>query len=175
VFLVTLRRSWTLDRTRGLALAIGLGMSIGYYIQFLPLIAQQAPRLLEGPGTQGSSLGVWGAVVTQVERAIEAWGLPAIALAVLGRPRLRGSGREREFAALWLTGGVLLIVAMASPLEVRYLYALTLAVAVAAAGGLLRLWERGTLGRLAALGLLAAQATLASRGVLEALLVRYRP
>jgi hypothetical protein len=57
---------------------------------------------------------------------------------------------------------------------VRYLYALTLPVAVAGASGLALLASRGPAGRLLGTVLVAAQCAIASRGILEAVLQRYR-
>jgi hypothetical protein len=61
-----------------------------------------------------------------------------------------------------------------TPLDVRYLYALTLPVAVAAAWGLAALSARGTAGRLLGALLFGLQCALAARGILEAVLSRYR-
>jgi len=58
---------------------------------------------------------------------------------------------------------------------VRYLHALGLPLAVAAATGTVRLWSRGVLGRMAAVALWLAQALLACRDLVEAVLWRYRP
>ena len=79
-----------------------------------------------------------------------------------------------DLAALWLAGALLALVGVVSPLEVRYLYALAPALAVASAGGALDLLRRGPGGQAAAVALLAAQAVLALRVMAEALLFRYR-
>ena len=64
--------------------------------------------------------------------------------------------------------------AILTPLDVRYLYALTLPVAVAAAGGLAALAARGAAGRLLGAVLFAGQCALAVLGILEGVLHRYR-
>ena len=78
----------------------------------------------------------------------------------------------------WRSGVTVLLVCgrltVATPLEVRYLYALTLPLAVAVADGTLRLWAHGPAARLAALGLLGGQAWIAGLGLVEAVLSRYR-
>ncbi|HET8647588.1 MAG TPA: hypothetical protein VFO85_18970, partial [Vicinamibacteria bacterium] len=76
--------------------------------------------------------------------------------------------------AYWLAGAALALAGMVSPLEVRYLYALTIPLAAAAALGVLRLWDRGREGRAGAAVLLAAQAALAAANALDAVLRRYR-
>ena len=85
-----------------------------------------------------------------------------LALASLGS----GAGGGRPFRALWLAGLGALALALVSPLEVRYLYALTPALAVAAADGVLRLaGTRG--GAVVAVVLLAAQCAAAQPGLVK--------
>lgn len=174
---VARRRSETgLDRGRALALAAGLVLAFAYYASFWRLIAEQLPRLLEGGGQgRGASRGAWDAVRSQLWGAVEQWGVPAMILAVLGRPRAARGPMDRDLAAYWIAGAALFVPAIGTPLDVRYLYAMTLPVAVAAACGLTALATRGTPGRLAGALLFAAQCALAARGIVEAVLHRYRP
>jgi hypothetical protein len=102
------------------------------------------------------------------------WGPPALVLAWLGRPRRPAVGLDRDLTAFWAAGVALLVPAVLSPLDVRYLYALTCPVAVAAGAGLFGLIQAGGASRWAGLGLLAAQVVLAAQGILEAVLHRYR-
>jgi hypothetical protein len=117
---------------------------------------------------------MWDALRLQVLGAVEQWGAPALVLAALGRPRTARSLLERDLAAYWITGAALVLPAVLTPLDVRYLYALTLPLAVAAAWGLGALAVRGTAGRVAGALLFGLQAALAARGILEAVLHRYR-
>jgi hypothetical protein len=168
-------RRAALDRDRALALGAGLALALAYYAAFAPLVIEQIPRLLEGGGQgRGASRGTWDAVRLQVLGAATQWGLPAIALAVLGRPRPARGLLERDLAAWWIAGAALVLPAIFTPLDVRYLYALTLPVAVAAAWGLATLAGRGSGGRAAGAALFAAQSALAVRGIVEAVLHRYR-
>ena len=169
------RRPPGLDRDRGLALAVGLILALAYYSSFWRLIAGQVPRLLEGAGQgRGASRGTWDAVRLQAWGAIGQWGLPAMVLAVLGRPRPARSLLDRDLAAYWIAGAALVVPAIVTPLDVRYLHALTLPLAVAAAWGLAELPGRGMAGRIAGAVLIAAQCALAARGIVEAVLHRYR-
>jgi hypothetical protein len=170
------RRAGPLGRMRWLALAAGIAVAVFYYAQFSRLIVDQLPRLTEGAGEGGSApTGFWKALVDQLRDAAAGWGLPAVVLAWLGRPRRLADAFDGDLAAFWLTGAVLLGAALVSPLEVRYVYALTLPVSIAAAYGLARLWDGGLGGRVAASGLFAVQAALAVREIVEAVFFRYRP
>jgi len=163
------------DRTRAMAVVVGLGLALLYYASFWRLAADQLPRLLEGGGQgRGASRGAWDAVRMQVLGVVQQWGIPAIILGVIGRPRPRRSLLERDLAAYWLAGAALALPAVLTPLDVRYLYALTLPVAVAGAWGLAALAARGSAGRLAGALLFGLQCALAARGILEAVLHRYR-
>jgi len=71
-------------------------------------------------------------------------------------------------------GVVLLFVAAVSPIEVRYIYALGFAIAVAGARGCSRLSELGPFGKAAGWGLLACQAWAALQGIHEIVISRYR-
>jgi hypothetical protein len=163
------------DRTRGLALAVGLGLSALYYASFWRLAWDQVPRLLEGGGqARGASRGAWDAARLQLFGAVEQWGLPVIVLAVLGRPRPGRSVLDRDLAAYWIAGAALALPAVATPLDVRYLYALTLPAAVAGASGLGWLAARGSAGRMLGAALVAVQCAIAARAIVEAVLQRYR-
>lgn len=174
--LVLVRRGevWR-DRARSLALTVGLALVALYYLQFSSLILDELPRLLEGGGRGGpAAQGTWGLLWHQVLSALGRWGVPAILLAAVGSSEPAQGGPERDLRAL-LPGVALLVVpAVISPLEVRYQYALTAPLAVVAASGLVRLWQRGTVGRLLAGGLLTAQAVIGARSVVEDVLIRYR-
>ena len=170
------RRTGPLGRTRWLALVAGIAVAILYYAQFSRLILDQLPRLQEGAGEGGGApLGLWEALKTQLAGIASGWGLPALGLAWLGRPRRLTDLLDRDLAGYWLMGLVLFGVALLSPLEARYVYALTIPVSVAAAHGLVLLWDAGLGGRVAASGLLAFQAALAAREIVEAVFLRYRP
>lgn len=161
-------------RTRALGLALGAALAAAYYAQFLPLIAAQVPRLLEGGGQgRGASRGFWSALHVQVLAPLVEWGVPVLVLAWLGRPR-REAALDRDLVAYWLAGAAMAMIGVVSPLEVRYLYALTIPLAAAAGAGCLVLWSRGTAGRIAAGALLLAQGALAAANALDALLRRYR-
>jgi hypothetical protein len=164
------RRELRADETRLLAVGAGLLAAGAYYATFVPLVLGQLGRLGEGGGAAGE--GFAAALLRQLLAAGATWGLPAVALAACGRPDPGAAGRDLR--AVWCAGGVLCLVAVLSPLDVRYLYALTFAVAAAAATGVLRLWRQGGVRRvLAVLGglALAAQGAL---GVAQALWQRYR-
>lgn len=168
-------RGYRLDRVRAAALAVGLLLALAYYASFWRLIADQLPRLLEGGGQgRGASRGMWDALRLQLLGAVEQWGAPALVLGALGRPRPARSLLDRDLAAYWIAGAALVLPAVLTPLDVRYLYALTVPLAVAAARGLGALAVRGTAGRIAGALLLGLQAALAVRGILEAVLHRYR-
>jgi hypothetical protein len=163
---------WWRERPRSrplLAAAAGLAVAALYYGHFVPLLAAQLPRLGEGaPG--GGGRGVTGPLLALVRQ----WGLPMVALAVAGLPRRDGGPLDRDLRAYWLAGGALAIVGLLSPLEVRYLHALSLPLAVAAAEGSVRLWSGGTVGRVAVVALWLGQAALAAWNIVEAVLWRYR-
>jgi len=174
--LVLMRRGGPgVDRTRGIAVAVGLGLALLYYASFWRLVVDQLPRLLEGGGQgRGTSRGAWAAVWAQLAGVVAQWGIPAVILTVMGWPRLRRSLLDRDLAAYWIAGAALALPAVLTPLDVRYLYALTLPVAVAGAWGLAALALRGTTGRLAGAVLFGLQCALAIRGILEGVLYRYR-
>jgi hypothetical protein len=163
------------DKPRLAALAVGLGLAAAYYAQFAGLMASQLPRLLEGGGQgRGVSRTAWDVLRLQGLSVLGEWGGPALLLAILGRPRPSRGGLDRDLTAFWIAGGILAATAVVSPLDVRYLYALTPCLAVAAAEGAVAGWSRGALWRLAIVVLGAAQLTLACRAWLEAVFVRYR-
>ena len=164
------------DRTRYWAAGLGLLLAAAYYAHFAGLIWEQAPRLLEGGGQgRGASRSAWDAARLQVLTAVGQWGLPAIVLAWLGRPRPSSGDRySRDLAAYWLAGLVLAVPAIVSPLEVRYLYGLTAAVALSAGAGAARVHAQGGRWRLAGWALVLAQIVLGAREIAEAVVVRYR-
>ena len=112
----------------------------------------------------------------QVLGVVRQWGLPAVILAALGPPGPRRSPLDRDLAAYWVAGAALALPAVLTPLDVRYLYALTLPVAVAGGMGPGRLWPRAAAGgpRCSGRCSSAAQCALAAAGSVEAVLQRYR-
>jgi len=173
--LVILRGRGPLEPARRWALVAGFTFAAAYYAQFLGLIAPQLPRMLEGGGEGGGSGGTLRVLADQLRHVAQGWGLPAIVLCWFGWPRPAAGRLDRDLTAFWLAGAALFAVALLSPLEARYVYALTAPVAVAAAGGLRALWDGGVGRRLAAASLFVLQAALAARGVVDAVLFRYRP
>jgi hypothetical protein len=164
------------DQPRLLALGVGLAVAALYYARHAPLIVDQLPRLLEGGGQgRGAAQGAWGALRLQLLGPVMQWGVPVLALAWLGRPSPSRSPLDRDLAAFWVAGVLLMVPAVVSPLEVRYLYALTLPLAVAAGLGWERLRERGRAGAALAWGLLALQAVQGLATIADAVLRRYRP
>ena len=164
-------------RAQVVGAVVGLALAAAYYLQFAPLVLGQLPRLREGGGQgRGGSRGALGVVRLQAWALAGQWGPAALALAVMGHPRLSGDGDslDRDLRAAWLAGGVLALLAVVSPLEVRYLYALTVPLAVAAGAGALRLTRKGLGGRLVATLLVLAQAAQAAANGVDALLRRYR-
>lgn len=167
-----------LERTRATAAGAGLAAAALYYARFVPLMLGQVPRMLEGGGQgRGASRGALDALRLQVAAVLGQWGLPVAILAVLGRPRPRESKTtlDRDLVAYWAAGAALAVPAVFTPLDVRYLYALTVPLAAAAGAGLVRLRECGRGGTLAAGLLLAGQAAWGLRGLVEAVAFRYRP
>jgi len=163
-------------RTRLAALGVGLGLAGLYYLRFVPLVLSQLPRLAEGGGQgRGASRGPVDALKLLVLGVLGRWGAPALVLAALGRPRPGRSALDRDLAAYWAAGAVLAVPAIFSPLDVRFLYALTVPLAAAGGAGLVLLRGRGRAGALAAWLLLALQAALGLRSLVEAVAVRYRP
>ena len=165
------------DRTRVMAALVGLALAAVYYARFAGLIWEQLPRLAEGGGQgRGASRSAWDAARLQAQGVLGQWGLPALALAWIGRPRPRAGDRfDRDLAAYWIAMLVLAVPAILSPLEVRYLYALTGAVALSAGVGALGWDEAGGARRTLARVLLAAQMALGARAIAEAIVARYRP
>ena len=97
-------------------------------------------------------------------------------LAWLGRPRPRAERPvERDLAPTGSPGSLLAVPAILSPLEVRYLYGLTAAVALSAGAGAARLEAAGGARRVAARLLCLAQAVLGAQAIAEAIFTRYRP
>jgi len=164
-------RELRVDRARLMAVGIGFAIAGLYYARFAGLVVEQLSRLGEG---QSASRPVWAAFLRQARLAIDAWGWPATALALLGAPRPRGGRLDADLLAFWIAGAGLAILAVLSPLEVRYLHALTLPLAVAVALGADRMMERGPAGRFLAWALLVGQSAVAVGGIVEGILYRYR-
>jgi hypothetical protein len=164
------RREGPIARWRWLTLGAGLGLAAMYYAAFLPIVAEQLPRLGEG-SSGGRGLAAAAAPFVAVFRQ---WGLPVTLLAAAGLPWPRRDALDRDLSAYWVAGGVLALVALVSPLEVRYLHALGLPLAAAAGQGAVRLWSKGALGRIVVVALAVAQAAIAGRNLAEAVLGRYR-
>lgn len=174
-------------RVRVMALLAGTLLALAYYAKFIPLVASQLPRLLEGGGQgRGSSLGAWDAARHQVLGAAFGLGLPALVLAAIGWPRqgARGSAIaaapedgvafERRLVAAFVAVALLAVPAVVSPLEVRYLYGLTALVAILAARGLAALHRGGGARRAVGWSLAAVQAFLGAAAIVEAVVRRYR-
>lgn len=159
------------DHRRGMAVLVGLLVAALYYAHFLPLVLDQIPRLAEtGPGPRP-----WlASALRQGRSALEAWGLPALILATVGVFRGGPPALRRGLLAWGLSGALLAMAAALSPLEVRYLYALTFPLVVAAAEGLEGLLARGRVGTGVAVLLVLWQAFLAAAGIVEGVLHRYR-
>lgn len=164
-----------LGRARLAAVAAAAVLAGLYYWQYLPVLLEQLPRLAEGSGTGQRALSLAEAVLRQASGTAGQWGVAATLLAALGLPWRAQGEAERLLVAAWLAGAVLAAVALVSPLEVRYAYALGFGAALAAARGLARLWSWGTPGRLAAAVALVVQLALAATGLEEIVLFRYRP
>jgi hypothetical protein len=162
-----------LGRARLLAVAAAAAMAVLYFSRYLPLVLRELPRLLEGGGSGHRALSVAELVGNQLLNAVGQWGWPALLLAPFGLPRLRGD-LERLLASLWWMGAALALVAMASPLEVRYLYAMAPAVSLAAVAAGERFFSCCRAGRVAILGLAAWQTFDFLRRVHEILVERYR-
>jgi hypothetical protein len=168
--LVVGRRELPTQRWRLAAVGVGLGLSLLYYGQFTTLVLAQLSRLGEGFGSPGAA-----AAAGPLMDLLTQWGLPILLLALAGRPRRRSTTLDRDLVGYWAAGLSLALVAMATPLDVRYLHALGLPLAVAAAEGGAALWSKGLAGRIVAASLGLAQTFLAGRNVVEAMLWRYRP
>jgi hypothetical protein len=159
------------DRRRSIALVAGLGIAALYYSHFVPLVLEQIRHLTAGSGAARP----WGpALARQVRAAVEQWGVPAIALGALGTLRAGRPGLGRGLIAWALAGGVLAGAAVLSPVEVRYLYALTLPLVIVAATGAEWLLGRGPGGVALAALLLAWQLARAGQGIVEGIVHRYR-
>jgi len=172
LFVVVWGRGLLADRRRALALGLGLAASAQYYLRFLRLVLDQLPRLHEG-GAGGPSL--LDGLQRQGVLLLRGWGIPAVILGIVGLSSWRSLGAlRREFTALALTGLALAAAAVFTPLEVRYVEALSFALAILAAFGLEALLARGTVGKALCFGLLFWQAVLAALGIVEGVVRRYR-
>ena len=175
-------RGRDLGRSRALAVAAGLALGAAYYVPHGPLVLSQLPRLLEGSG--GSSGGGFlDAIGHQMRSAVMAWGVAAAILAWYGRPWRRdrdgdpeaSPAMDRDLGACWIACALLAVPAIVSPLEVRYLHALTVPVAAAAGLGAVLLHRRDGKARDFAWGLVAAQVWIGGTNLAAAVLTRYRP
>ncbi len=171
--LATRRRE--LDRRRLWVLGVGLGLAALYYSRYAGLVLEQLPRLFEGAGQgRGGVTGLGGTLLSQVLTVLETCGLPVLVLAAAARWRGPTTPLERDVRAYTLGAFALFLVALVSPLEVRYVLALGPGLALLAAEGTERLARASLPGRFAAALLLLAQAALAVRYVGESVLARYR-
>jgi hypothetical protein len=159
---------------RGLALIVGAVVVAAYYACFGGLVANSLPRLLEGAG-QGGGESLARVALEQVRGLLDGvLGLPALVLALVGW-RAQDQGRlRRMLQSFMLAGAALLAIALVSPVDVRYLYALTTPVAVLAAAGFEALRSGGLVQRVVALALAALQAGLGVSLIVERLLYHYR-
>jgi hypothetical protein len=163
-------RALRIEWWRPAAVGVGLGLALAYYARFVPLVLAQLPRAWDGSGTPSGPAGT-----SPLVDVVRQWGVPAIALAAVGLGGIRKNAPDRDLAAYWTAGAALFLIGLASPLDVRYLHALGLPLAVAAAEGVYRLFSLGLAGRIAAVALAAAQLLAAARNMVEAVLWRYRP
>lgn len=162
------------DRTRFLAVGMGTLFLLLYYAQFTEVVMSQIPRILAGGGQgRGVSSTPWDAARLQVLGMVGQWGLPAIILAALGRPR-GPTAIDRGLRAFWLAGALLTLPAVFSPLEARYVYALCAPVAVAAGSALDQLRRGSSRERWLGAALAIALAWVGVQAIHEALFVRYR-
>ena len=163
---------------RAAALAVGAGAVALYYAAFTRLIASQVPRLIEGAG-QGGGQPLTTVLVQQLKGVgngvgWEWLGAPVLLLAVIGWWWLENDRLARAVKAFVLAGAALMLVALVSPVEVRYLYALTTPIAILAAVGAERLWSLGLAARLSLIILAGLQAVLAVTSLIDRLLFHYR-
>ena len=161
-----------LPRSARIAVVVACLLVVAYYATFLPLMLRQLPRVFEGAG-QGPAGSTWGTLLKQWDEIRWEWGLPAVVLAWVGRPR-RHEGVEADLRAFWVAGGILAVLALVSPVEARYLYALTLPLAVAMASGAVELARQGGPRAWILAVLVAAQLWLALANLRHDLYVQYR-
>ncbi|MGE0456153.1 MAG: hypothetical protein AB7O37_22610 [Vicinamibacteria bacterium] len=167
-------RALAVDHARRLALLAGFGAAALYYSGFARLVIEQLPRLAEGGSGRGT-LAPLDALLAQLGSVRGQWGLPLVALALAGVWGARVEpGHRHGLLPFWVAGLALLAVATFSPLEVRYLYALSPLLALEAAAGLDWLLGRPRLRAVGWLLVLGAGWSLAALAR-DALLSRYRP
>jgi hypothetical protein len=173
--LLAARRGWgDLPRSARVGVLVAMILAVGYYATFLPLVLEQAPRLLEGGQGRGASRTLVDILRRQWSVAWGEWGWPALLLAFAGRPRT-GEGLDRDLRAFWAAGAVLALLAIVSPVEVRYVYSLTLPLAVAMGQAVVTLARGGAAVRLVVFAAVAAQIGLAAANVYDDLYLHYRP
>jgi hypothetical protein len=161
-------RNRRLDRQRIIAVSIGFALVGAYYLSFTRLILDQLPRLYEGGHGRTSTGSVFQALTIQASDAFWQWGLPVLLLAfswlipTFSRKLDEGGDplRSRIHAQLF-AGLILAALAVFSPLEVRYIYALTIPLALMAGARVDTLLDRGRWAVILAGALIAAQAILA--------------
>jgi hypothetical protein len=148
----------------------GLVLSCAYFLHFRELVLGQMHRFL-GSGGEARPPGWLGmAAWRQGQWSLAWWGIPVMVLAAFGMPQWKsGDLLDRSLVAFWAAGLACGLAAIVSPLEVRYQYALTLPLAVAAAEGARRLWTKGRIGRIVAVGLLGAVVAVGLAGIVAAL------
>jgi hypothetical protein len=149
-----------------------MAVAVAYFASFAPMVSAQLARLGEGGGAAGA--GFVASIARQGMSVAGQWGLPVVILALLALPVRPRERFDRDLLAWWCAGGLLLLLAIATPLDVRWVYALGPAAAVAAGTAFVRLWKGGPLMRWAGISLLAIQAGLAAWAAAEALWARYR-
>jgi hypothetical protein len=160
------------DPARWIALVVGIGLAAAYFGSFAGLLSPQLGRLGEGGGAAGQGFLV--SLPRQGTSLAGQWGLPVLALAAAGLPFASRDRWDRDWVAWWGAGACLFVLAIATPLDVRWIYALGAAAAAAGASGFAWCWRRSRGTRVAAVGLLVAQALLGAFAASAALWERYR-
>lgn len=112
----------------------GVALGAGYYACFLPMILVQLPRLLTERGGRGGVFDLWR-LPNQLLLGV---GWPLILLVVLALLARRATVVLPLTRSLALTGFLLAILALVSPVEVRYLLALAPLIAIFGASTLSR-------------------------------------
>lgn len=153
------------------ALALGLAVSFAYYASFLPLIVSQLGRLGEGGGGGG---GLLDGLLVQVAAVLAQLGLPLIALAAFAELPPADTRAGAVARAGLATALALGLASAVSPLQPRYVYALTGVVALLAGRGAMALHARGRAGTWAAAALVGLAVLRGGANLVDAVLARYR-